>query len=189
MHDYYDPHPTVAVSRPLVLVGCFGAGASQVAYALCARTGLPFVDLDRVVEHAAGSSLGALFVRSGEQRYRELARAALDQALRRRPLPVIALGTETLRDPICRRRVLAETQSVYLRAGAGELARRVQAQLSDQPTRFFPFLADATDATPERLAPLLAERRADLEQAALVLDIDGLHANTVVKTLLARLDL
>jgi len=189
MNDYYGYHPTTALDRPLVLVGCFGAGASRVAYGLCARTGLAFVDIDREVEHAAGCSLAALFLRSGEARYRELARAALDQALRRRPPPVLVLGTETLQDPLCRRRVLDEAMLVYLRAGADELARRMQAQLAEQPTRCFPFIADAAAARPERLAELLAERRDGYEAAGLVLDIDGLHAHTLVLALQERLGL
>lgn len=39
MHDDDDPHPTAALSRPLALFGCFGAGASQVDDGLCTRTG------------------------------------------------------------------------------------------------------------------------------------------------------
>lgn len=187
--DYYDPHPTAALARPLALVGCYGAGAPQVAYALCARSGLPFVDLDRMIEHAAGSSLGALFVRSGAERYHELARAALDQGLRRRPHPVVALGPEALRDRTIRRRVAAEATLVYLRGEPDELARRARAQLAEQPTRFFPFLADAAAATIERLGALLDERREGYEEATIVLELAGAHPHTLAEALVTRLGL
>jgi len=98
-------------------------------------------------------------------------RAALDQALRRRPCPVIALGPDALRDPACRRRIAGAATLIYLYADAEELARRASAQLREQPTRHYPALADAQAATPARLAELLDERRADYEAATLTIAI------------------
>jgi len=168
--DYYAPHATTTLVQPLALIGGHGSGASQVAQALCARTGLPFDDIDRTIEHMAGCSLAALSLRPGG-RYVELLRAALDQALRRRPCPVIALGPDGLRDPACRRRIAGAATLVHLSADADVLARRASAQLREQPTRHYPALADAQAATPARLAELLAERRADYEAATLTIDI------------------
>ncbi len=169
--DYYGPHATTMLAQPLALIGAHGSGASQVAQALCARTGLPFDDLDRTIEHKAGCSLAALSLRPEAGRYVELLRAALDQALRRRPCPVIALGPDSLRDAACRRRIRGAATLIYLQADAHELARRASAQLREQPTRHYPALANADAATSARLAELLAERRADYEAATWTLDI------------------
>lgn len=188
MEGYYDHHPTTYLARPLALVGGFGSGAALVAHALSARTGLPFADLDRWVEHAAGSSIAALLVRTGEHRYRELARQGLDQALRSAPPPVIALGPDVLQDRECRRRARAEATLVYLRATPEELARRVRAQLAEQPARFFPHLRD-DEVSAEALAALLEERRAGYEVAEHVIDIGDRHPQRVATELAERLGL
>ena len=187
--DYYAPHATTTLAQPLALIGAHGSGAPQVAQALCARTGLPFDDIDRTIEHMAGCSLAALSLRPEAGRYVELLRAALDQALRRRPCPVIALGPDGLRDAACRRRIRGAATLVYLHAEPEELARRASAQLREQPTRYYPALADADAATPARLAELLAERRADYEVATLTIDITDRSPIELAMLLMSQLGL
>ena len=187
--DYYAPHATTTLAQPLVLIGGHGSGASQVAQAVCARTGLPFDDIDRVIEHMAGCSLAALSLRPAAGRHVELLRTALDQALRRRPCPVIALGPDGLRDPACRRRIAGAATLVYLYADAVVLARRASAQLREQPTRYYPALVDAGAATPARLAELLEERRGAYEAATLTIDIADRSPIELAMLLLGRLGL
>lgn len=187
--EYYAPHATTSLSRPLALIGLHGSGASQVAQAVCARTGLPFDDIDRTIEHMAGCSLAALSLRGPAGRHVELLRAALDQALRRRPCPVIALGPDALRDPACRRRISGAATLVYLYAEPEVLARRAGAQLREQPTRHYPTLADAEAATPSRMAELLAERREDYEAATLTIDIGDRSPIELAMQLIAQLGL
>ncbi len=187
--DYYSPHATAALSAPVALIGGHGSGAAQVAQALCARTGIPFDDIDRTIEHMAGCSLAALSLRPEAGRYVELLRSALDQALRRRPCPVIALGPDGLRDAACRRRITGAATLVYLRAEPQVLAQRVSAQLREQPTRYYPALANIEAATPTRLAELLDERSADYEAATLTIDIKDQSPIALAMLLMPQLGL
>lgn len=76
--------------RGVVIAGSSGAGKSTLGAALAARSGLPFHDLDRVVEQAEGRAIAAIFSRDGEGAFRALECRHLEPLLTRPA--VIALG-------------------------------------------------------------------------------------------------
>ncbi|MDD9935042.1 MAG: hypothetical protein OXT09_15630 [Myxococcales bacterium] len=76
---YYDPHPRYLLERPLCVIGFMGAGAARTARALASRAGLPFQDLDRIVEHVAGMSRARLMVSRGPERLRDTEREQLER--------------------------------------------------------------------------------------------------------------
>lgn len=82
----------------IVLVGFMGAGKSTVGRLLATRLGLPFTDVDEVVERTAGMSIAALWERFGEAGFRERERSAGLAALGG-PDGVVALGGGALGDP------------------------------------------------------------------------------------------
>jgi shikimate kinase len=55
----------------LVLIGYRGTGKSTTGALLARRLGLPFADLDRSIEAAAGCSISSLFSTQGEPAFRE----------------------------------------------------------------------------------------------------------------------
>lgn len=61
----------------IYLTGFMGAGKTSVGLALAERLDLPFIDLDRVIEHQAGCSVRAIFERHGEAHFRDLEHRAL----------------------------------------------------------------------------------------------------------------
>ena len=67
-----------------------GAGKSAVAFATAALTGRMAVDLDRVVEHAAGHSIAQIWTAEGEAGFRSRELAALRAQLAGNV--VVALG-------------------------------------------------------------------------------------------------
>lgn len=79
------------MSRHVILVGLPGAGKSTVGPLLAAELGVPFVDLDREVEQAAGRTVAEIFATSGESGFREREREAMDARLAGPP-SVIAPG-------------------------------------------------------------------------------------------------
>lgn len=91
VEDYYDPFPRMQLARPIVLGGQIGCGARLVARSLCARTGLPFVDVDRQIEHEAGASLDQLAQDQSPGRIAHWARMILERHSIQRPWSVIAL--------------------------------------------------------------------------------------------------
>jgi shikimate kinase len=67
-----------------------GSGKSAVAFATAALTGRAAVDLDRVIEHAAGRSIARIWEAEGEVGFRRLELAALRAQLA--GSVVVALG-------------------------------------------------------------------------------------------------
>ncbi len=74
----------MALDRPLVLSGPPGSGKSATGPALAARLGYAHVDLDALIEFAAGSPVHEIFAREGEATFRAWERDALTEALRGR---------------------------------------------------------------------------------------------------------
>src|SRR5436190_17976724 len=85
--------------RVVALVGLRGAGKSTIGAALAARMGVPFVELDALVEKEAGLPLGAIFQLHGEAYYRRLAREVLTRFLAETDAAVIATAGVNVTDP------------------------------------------------------------------------------------------
>ncbi len=67
-------------SGPIFLGGFMAAGKTSVGQALSSMTGIPFVDLDQMVESRAGTSVKDIFSTFGEPRFRELESSCLKEA-------------------------------------------------------------------------------------------------------------
>jgi shikimate kinase len=70
-----DQHPKL-----IFLVGFMGSGKSHEGNLLAKYMGLPFIDLDHWIEDQQGKSISALFKTEGENSFRNIEAAALQQA-------------------------------------------------------------------------------------------------------------
>lgn len=113
------------LSRPLFLTGMMGTGKSVLGQSIAARTGLPFVDLDKRIEARAGMSIARIFQERGEAAFRVIERSLLEAELADPSPRVVALGGGTLLDRDLRLRALEKGLVVALQADAGELLRRL----------------------------------------------------------------
>jgi shikimate kinase len=112
------------VSGPVVvIVGPPGAGKTTVGAALAERLGVGFRDTDVDVERAAGKPIADIFVDDGEERFREMERAAVAAALRDHD-GVLAVGGGAVLDPATRAD-LAGRRVVFLDVGLPDAAKRV----------------------------------------------------------------
>jgi 3-dehydroquinate synthase len=75
----------------LFLTGFMGAGKSTVGLMVAERLGLPFIDLDAVVEEREGRGVPAIFAESGEEAFRCAETDALS-SLEHEPDAVVACG-------------------------------------------------------------------------------------------------
>jgi shikimate kinase len=138
--------PALNPSRPILLVGMPGSGKSTVGRLLAERLGLPFHDADAMIEARLGLTVGQIFARYGEARFREEERRIIATLIGRRAA-VIAAGGGAFLDPGIRISALERATAVWLDADLATLTER----LRDTGDR--PLLAGRG-----RLAPMKAER-------------------------------
>ena len=157
----------------IALVGFMGAGKSTVGRALATRVGLPFVDVDALVEARAGASIRELFERDGEPAFRRL-ESEVTTATLRGPDSVVALGGGALGDPAVTT-ALQWATVVHLDVSFGEAMRRVGA------SRTRPMLRQ-TDPR-----GLYDSRRAGYERVAdVTVSVDGRTADEIADEIAAR---
>lgn len=106
-----------------VLIGPPGSGKTTVGAALAERLGVTLRDTDADVEAAAGRPISEIFIDDGEERFREMERAAVRAALAEHD-GVVALGGGAILAPETQR-LLAGHTVVYLKVGLSEAVKRV----------------------------------------------------------------
>jgi XRE family transcriptional regulator, aerobic/anaerobic benzoate catabolism transcriptional regulator len=151
----------------IALLGLRGAGKSTIGRRLARRLRVPFVELDRQVEEAAGLSLPELFALHGEAYYRRLEREALDRVLDGGGPLVLATGGGLPASTETYARLRAQALTVWLRAAPEDHWNRVVQQGDRRP------MADHPEAMAE-LRRLLAAREPLYAQAAATVDTSRL---------------
>ena len=157
----------------IVLTGFMGTGKTAVGRRLARALGRPFVDIDGLIEAAAGRTVAEIFATDGEPHFRALERDAVEQACSV-PEAVIATGGGTVLDPDNRRRLAAAGPIVCLEAKPEDILRRV----GDPASR--PLLAAGRDQGLGRIRSLLDERAPTYALAAHTVDTSGLSLDEVV---------
>jgi shikimate kinase len=115
----------LSLSASVFLVGLPGSGKSTVGRHLARRLDLPFVDVDHVIESRIGCSIRAYFEREGEEAFRNLEAAVIDE-VGSGPLSVISTGGGAVLRPENRQHMRQHGQVVYLRSSPEELHRRLR---------------------------------------------------------------
>jgi len=158
------------VRRTVVLVGLPGSGKSTVGALAAADLGVPFVDLDAVIERLAGKSVERIFAEDGEAAFRDLEARAGAGALDGPPC-ILAPGGGFPLDPVTRERLAGSALTIYLETSPEEAARRLGAA-SDRP------LLAGRDPGP-RLRELLGQRESVYRQSEQQVSTDGLSPRDV----------
>ena len=117
--------------RSIVLVGMMGAGKSSIGRRLGRRLGLPFVDADVEIERVANMTIPEIFAAWGEPAFRDGERRVIARLLGGGP-QVLATGGGAFMSPETRARIAERGLSVWLRADADVLMRRVRKR-ADRP--------------------------------------------------------
>ena len=118
-------------ARSIVLVGMMGAGKSTIGRRLATRLRLPFTDADTEIEAAAGMSIPDIFETRGETQFRDGEARVIARLLDHGPI-VLATGGGAFMREETRDRIRAKAISIWLRADADVIMRRVRRR-ADRP--------------------------------------------------------
>lgn len=170
-------------TRPIIaLLGLRGAGKTSIGGRLAKRLKLPFVELDREVEKAAGLSLSEIFDLHGEAYFRRIERDALTGLLAEGRPQVLAVGgglvTSSETYDLLRRRAV----TVWLRATPEDHWNRVVRQGDRRP------MSDHPEAMAE-LRRLLASRESLYAQADHAVDTSRLGLDGTVRAIVKAVGL
>jgi len=170
----------LAKKRPrLLLWGFMGTGKSSVGRRVAAARGVPFVDLDAMIETDVGMPLVELFASEGEAAFRKVEARILRTWLEREGPYLVALGGGALLDAELRREAKERTWVVVLDAPAAVLAQRLEAEQTKRP-----LLSEPPDLSlEERIEARLATRREAYDDAHDKVDASG-RLEKVVDTII-----
>jgi shikimate kinase len=118
-------------TRSIVLVGMMGAGKSTIGRRLSGRLRLPFLDADIEIEAAAGMSIPDIFETHGEPHFRDGEARVIARLLGSGPA-VLATGGGALMREETRNRISSKAVSIWLKADADTIMRRVKRR-ADRP--------------------------------------------------------
>lgn len=170
--DYYSYRPLLQLDRPLTLVGIPGSEVGRTARAMNLMSGVPFVWLDRQVEHRLGRSVELVQREEGPAPRLIHERAVVDELLARGDKPIVAASDLTFSDPWLRERLEGHTDVVLLHVDVDTALALVERQAKDDARQHWA-LRQGGAASPAtvRRALVEAERRVrHLSRVVLVRD-------------------
>jgi XRE family transcriptional regulator, aerobic/anaerobic benzoate catabolism transcriptional regulator len=170
----------LARAEVIALVGMRGAGKSTIGPRLAARLERPFLEMDALIQDAAGLPLDQIFELHGERHYRRLERETLQRILEREGEAVVAAAGGVVNEPTTWRLLLERTTVVWLRARPEDHWSRVVEQGDRRP------MADHPDAMAE-LRATLAARESRYAQAHVVIDTSGRSPEELVERIAEEL--
>lgn len=157
------------------------SGKTTTACLLAKTSGLPYIDLDEVIEQNTGKTISQLFQDGGEIKFRKLEHDTLNSIINGTEGFVLSLGGGT---PVYANNHLVlqrdDVVSIYLKAGIGELVKRIRTQVGQRP------LLDALqeEELEEFVAQHLFERSYYYHQAKHVVATDGKSPEEIVNEIM-----
>jgi XRE family aerobic/anaerobic benzoate catabolism transcriptional regulator len=150
----------------IALVGLRGAGKSTLGKPLADKLGVPFIELNRVVEQHYGASIPLLIEMSGLATFRRHERTCLERVIAEHERAVIATAGGIVSNPETYALLLRRTHTVWISAQPEEHMSRVMKQGDFRP------MARNREAMADLLA-ILEARRGDYARAEATLDTSG----------------
>ena len=182
--DYYDYHPLILLTRPVVLAGYLTEFTRSVGFRASSLLGLPYHDIERLIEHEVGSNLDRLIALEGVAEYRRIEAKCLLRVLQEKPSGLIALGDGGLLDRDSLERVREQTRLVVLDFDLANLYWRAQHLSQRRGIESWHLLYDAAPSSVDDLRPFYDERRSGFEVSELRIDANRLEPPAASKILM-----
>ena len=163
----------------LILTGFMGSGKSSVGKVVAQLLGRRFIDLDAEIIARAGYSINDIFARDGEEAFREMESAKLEQILSAGEWVVLATGGGAV--VAAQNRVLMHCRGVIINLVV--TLEQVMSRLngcSDRP------LLNGNDAANSAIT-LMKQREQFYADADIRIDTDGKSVEDVAAEILCRL--
>jgi XRE family aerobic/anaerobic benzoate catabolism transcriptional regulator len=166
-------------ARRITLVGLRGAGKSTLGRRLAEHLGVPFLELNRVIEQNYGASVAMLIELSGLATFRKYEHECLQRVIAEHDAVVIATAGGIVSNPQTYELLLRRTHAIWIKARPEEHMARVIAQGDFRP------MAHNREAMGDLVA-ILEARSADYARAESALETSGASVEKSVADL-ARL--
>jgi XRE family aerobic/anaerobic benzoate catabolism transcriptional regulator len=160
----------------IALIGLRGAGKSTLGKILAKRIGWNFVELNKEIEAQNGLSVAEIIALYGQEGFRRMEQAALNQLLARKELMVLATGGGIVSEPLTFELILSSFYTIWIKAEPEEHMGRVRKQGDLRP------MADDRSAMAE-LRNILVSREPLYARAAAVVDTAGLSVDAAAARL------
>ncbi|MDX1440193.1 MAG: shikimate kinase [Rubricoccaceae bacterium] len=165
----------------IYLTGFTGSGKSTIAPLLAKDLGYTWVDLDELVEQAAGKDIATIFEDDGEAIFREYEKQAFESLANAENVDevVVATGGGTLIEPELMQLAQSTGVVIYLHLSFEKLLDRLKRTASRPVMQMF--------NTPERLRELFETRANMYEKAHFSVDVNQKTLREIVRTIRDRL--
>ena len=164
--------------RRIALVGLRGAGKSTLGRKLAEHLGVPFLELNRVIEQNYGASAAMLIELSGLATFRKYEHECLQRVIAEHDAAVIATAGGIVANPQTYELLLRRTHAIWIKARPEEHMARVIAQGDFRP------MAHNREAMGDLVA-ILDARSADYARAEAELDTSGSSVEQSLADLIA----
>jgi XRE family transcriptional regulator, aerobic/anaerobic benzoate catabolism transcriptional regulator len=161
----------------IALIGLRGAGKSTLGKMLAKKIGWSFVELNKEIEAQNGLSVAEIIALYGQEGFRRMEQAALNQLLARKELTVLATGGGIVSEPLTFDLILSSFYTIWLKAEPEEHMARVRRQGDLRP------MADDRSAMAE-LRTILRSREPLYARASAVVDTAGLSVDAAAGRLI-----
>ena len=159
-------HDEAVRRKRVALIGLRGAGKSTLGASLAKELGVPFVELDKVIEADTGMPISEIFSLYGQAGYRRIEKQTLERVLRDHTEGVISVGGGMVSRQDTYDYLLSNCFTVWVKAQPEEHMARVIAQGDMRPMA-------GNDEAMEDLRRILEAREPLYSRADEIIDTSG----------------
>jgi len=162
------------LKKNLIFLGMMGSGKSTIGYLVSKKLGLPFIDIDTLIEKEEGSKISNIFKKKGESYFRNLEEKITLKNLKNGG-NIISLGGGSFINKKIRNEVLTNHFSFWLELGDSTLIKRLKG------SKKRPLVFNSTD---NEIKNLIKKRKKIYGKAQFKINCDKLTKHEIVKKII-----